>query len=374
MFKRGPVWWMSFVCNGTRYRQSTGTADRKLAQRIQDKVRGEIAEGKWFEKLPGEEKTFREMMEKYLSGYSVWNKAPRSHERDMSLAYHLKEYFGDMKVSDITPNLISAYKSKRREKGFAPKTINNELILMGHAFSLAIKEWEWVRDNPVRRVSKEKVDNQVERWLTRNEEEALVSRSPEWLGQIMIFAINTGLRQSEILDLKWPHVDLSRRTIDILKQKNKAKDTLPLNGRAMAILKERARVRDGRTDHVFYNGNGARINARNLLRAFYSAVGKSKIARARFHDLRHTFATRLVQAGVDIYTVQKLGRWKTITMVMRYAHHYPESLRPGVEVLDRIPAPEPEKQAPVTNQSQTNKKGAAPVMQPLDMIGSGAWI
>lgn len=56
-----------------------------------------------------------------------------------------------------------------------------------------------------------------------------------------------------------------------------------------------------------------------------------------FHDLRHTFATRLVQAGVDIYTIQKLGRWKTISMVMRYAHHHPESLRAGVEILDRVP-------------------------------------
>ena len=55
------------------------------------------------------------------------------------------------------------------------------------------------------------------------------------------------------------------------------------------------------------------------------------------HDLRHTFATRLVQAGADIYTVQKLGRWKTIQMVMRYAHHYPESLRAGIEILDRVP-------------------------------------
>jgi integrase len=65
---------------------------------------------------------------------------------------------------------------------------------------------------------------------------------------------------------------------------------------------------------------------------------KAAVKRVRFHDLRHPFATRLVQAGVDIYTVQKLGRWKTIAMVMRDAHHHPESLRAGVEVLDRVPA------------------------------------
>ncbi|GAB1723881.1 MAG: tyrosine-type recombinase/integrase [Nitrospira sp. CR1.1] len=79
------------------------------------------------------------------------------------------------------------------------------------------------------------------------------------------------------------------------------------------------------------------MDARNLLRVFYPVMRKAEVKTFRCHDLRHTFATRLVQAGVDIYTVQKLGRWKTISMVMRYAHHHPESLRAGVEILDRVP-------------------------------------
>ncbi len=374
MFKRGPVWWISFVYKGKRYRQSTETGNKKLAQKIEDKVKTEVVEGKWFERLPCEEKTFREMMHKYLAEHSAHNKSPRSHKRDNSLADHLIAAFGEMMVSEIGPNSISAYKIMRRKEGAAPKTINNELILMGHAFSLAMKEWEWVRDNPVRKVSKEKVDNQIERWLTPEEEGNLISFSPLWLEQIIAFAINTGLRQSEILDLKWWQVDPERRTVAILKQKNKGRDTLPLNARAMAILKERYQVRESRTDHVFYNGNVSRINARNLLRAFYSATKKAGLKDLRFHDLRHTFATRLVQSGVDIYTVQKLGRWKTISMVMRYAHHYPESLRAGVEVLDKISIPAPQKESPVTIRSHRNKKGAAPMMQPLEMVGSGAWI
>ncbi len=85
----------------------------------------------------------------------------------------------------------------------------------------------------------------------------------------------------------------------------------------------------------------------------------------RFHDLRHTFATRLVQAGVDLYAVEMLGRWKTISMVMRYAHHYPESVRSGVEVLDRVKEnPAPKKS--ITNLSQSNKKGLPRTAQPLD--------
>jgi hypothetical protein len=70
----------------------------------------------------------------------------------------------------------------------------------------------------------------------------------------------------------------------------------------------------------------------------WQKANDSDLKRYRFHDLRHTFATRLVQAGADIYTVQKLRRWKTISMVMRYAHHHPESLRAGIEILDRVPA------------------------------------
>jgi integrase len=352
LYKRGSVWWMSFTYQGKQYRQPTETEDKKLAQRILDKVKGEIAEGKWFEKLPGEDKTFREMMEKYMVEHSARNKTRKSHNRDRSLLDHLLESFGDLAIVEITPNLISEYKTKRRNEGAAPQTINNETSLMSHAFNLAIKHWEWIKENPVKKVSKEKVNNLIERWLTLEEEQQLLASSPRWLKEIITFAINTGLRLSEILDLKWSRVDMSRKTITILEeQKNKGKDTLPLSEGALTVLKERARVRHGETELVFSSRNATRIGSRNLQRAFYSALKKSGIEKLRFHDLRHTFATRLVQAGVDLYTVQKLGRWKNISMVMRYAHHYPESLRSGVEALDKI------KGKVITNLSQSNEKG-----------------
>jgi integrase len=352
LFKRGSVWWMSFIYQERQHRKSTETDDKTLAKRIFDKVKGEIAEGKWFERLPGEDNTFEELMEKYMEDHSARNKAPRTHERDKSLKKHLVGFFGNFPLAEITPRLIADYKSRRREEGAAPQTINNETSLMSHAFNLAIKHWEWVKENPVKKVSKEKVNNMIERWLTLEEEQKLLASSPIWLKEIIIFAINTGLRLSEVLDLKWSRVDLIRRTITILEeQKNRGRDTLPLSEGALAVLKERARVRRSETDLVFFTGNATRIGSRNVERAFYSALKKSGIVPLRFHDLRHTFATRLVQAGVDLYTVQKLGRWKTISMVMRYAHHYPESLRSGVEVLDRI------SRKVITNLAQSNEKG-----------------
>jgi integrase len=352
LFKRGSVWWMSFTYQGKQMRRSTETDDRKLAKRILDKVRGEIAEGKWFEKLPGEHKTFKELMEKYMEEHSARNKAPASHKRGKSLGDHLLRTFGSLTLEEITPNLISEYKTKRRGEGASPRTVNYELALMSHAFSLAIKEWEWVKENPVKMVSRERVNSQIERWLNLEEERKLLNSSPKWLREIILFALNTGLRLNEILDLKWSRVDLTGRTIAILEQKNQGKDTLPLNERALGILKERTKNLCGETDYVFHTRNCTRIAGRNLQQAFCLAFKRARIEKLRFHDLRHTFATRLVQAGVDIYTVQKLGRWKNISMVMRYAHHHPESLRPGVEALDRIG------QKISTNLAQSKEKGA----------------
>lgn len=90
--------------------------------------------------------------------------------------------------------------------------------------------------------------------------------------------------------------------------------------------------------------------AGNLMRAYRQAVRESGIAKASFHDLRHTFASRLVQNGADLFAVQKLGRWKNTSMVMRCAHHYTESLRATIEMMDK------EKPRIITNQSQSPKK------------------
>jgi integrase len=353
LYKRGSVWWMSFIDpnTGKQQRRSTETEDKEQAKRIFDKIKGRIAEGKWFERLPGHDLTFKEAMDKYLTGYSLRSKAASSHVRDQCGAKHLLPVFGECVLADIGPSIISEYKVKRREDGASAQTVNLELSLMSHVFTIAMKEWEWVKENPVRMVSRERKDRSKERWLTLEEEGRLLKVSPPWLQDIITFAIHTGLRQSEILDMKWSQVDFGRRTITIMEQKNRGVDTLPVDETVMRILTRR-KGRPGckETDNVFPNGNNNRLNNRNLLRAFYSAMKKAGIQDFRFHDLRHTFATRLVQSGVDLYTVQKLGRWKDAAMVMRYAHHNPESLRRGIQVMDNL------RPSVITNLSQSSKK------------------
>lgn len=341
---------MSFNVNGERYRHTTETSDKRKAQRIFDKLKAEIADRKFFEHLPAEDYTYRELIIKYLEEYSAVCKKPKSHIRDRSLAQHLVKFFGDFPILDIRPPDINDYKSQRRQQRASARTINYELSLLSHSFNIAIRDWEWLKENPVSKVTREKVRNQLERWLSVEEEQRLLSVAVAWLRPIIKFAINTGLRESEILDLKWSQIDLCRKTLTISEQKNGGIDTLPLNGTVVRLLEERAKSPHTPQDFVFPSSAGTRILHRNLFRAFDTARKKAGLEDVRFHDLRHTFASRLVQNGVDLFTVQKLGRWRTTAMIMRYAHHNTESLRPGVEALDGIGA------GRVTNRSQTHEK------------------
>ncbi|MBI1910859.1 MAG: tyrosine-type recombinase/integrase [Deltaproteobacteria bacterium] len=360
LFKRDQVWWMRFSYNGKQIRQSTGATDKKLAEKIHAKVLTQITEGKWFEKLEGEEKTVGELLEKYINEHSVPNKRPNTVRSDRIIVKEMEEFFGNTPLKEITPRLISEYKTTCRNRGLSASSINSRRGLLRHAFNLAMREWEWVKENPVDRVSPEKVRNARDRWLTFEEEKTLIDNcvlyptieenktEPRyWLQEVVIFALNTGMRQDEILSLECPHVDLFRKTATVVRSKNGEKRTIPLNQRALELLKSKAKVRSINNNYVFINEAGNKILACNLLRAFYKALKRAKIEDFRFHDLRHTFATRLAQAGIDFYKIGKLLGHKDIRMTQRYAHHYPESLRDGVEILDRIS----------TILAQSNEKG-----------------
>lgn len=211
--------------------------------------------------------------------------------------------------------------------------------MLSKAFSLAHKRWEWVRENPCSKVQKESENNRIDRWLTDDKEERLIKGCEGYLnGQltdIVLVALNSGLRQGEILNLKWSDIDLFRKTITVMKTKNKDPKIIPMNDIIYDILKIKGKVIN-MSGYIFATANGSRILASNLQREFGNAMKKAGIENFRFHDLRHTFATRLVQASVDIYTVAKLLGHRDISTTQRYAHHCPESLRSSVKLLDKF--------------------------------------
>lgn len=333
LVKRNHVWWMNVMHQGRQVRRSTGTADKRLAEAILSKVKVQIAEGRFFEPRPEQEHRFQDMMERYCMERAGL-KAPKSAARDRQALAHLLPMFGEKRLAEVTPSGLAAYKAQRRTEEAAPATINKELRLVRHAFNLARREWEWCQENPMHRVSMEPVRNEVDRWLTAQEEDRLLAAASPWLREIIRFALHTGMRQGEILNLQWQEVDFGRSTLIVMQSKNGTRRSLPLNTTVYDLLAVKQAATGAPRGPVFRTPRGQHLQVRFLVREFCDARDRAGIPDFRFHDLRHTFATRLVQRGVDLYKVQRLLGHKTGTMTQRYAHHSPESLRHGVTVLD----------------------------------------
>jgi integrase len=330
--KNTQFYWMSYKVNGKRFYESTGTTNKKLAERIYAKVVLDVQEGRWF-RIEAQRRTFEELRERYMTDYSIPNKAPRTVEKDLNTFKPLSRFFSGFTLAEITPQAVSDYKRHRRSQGKKVGTVAKELELLRASLNVAMREWEWIDVNPFLRVRIEQPKSQSYRWLTGDEEEALLSECPEWVKRIVTIALNTGMRQDEILSLKWRDVDLGRQLLTVVKAKNYHQRTIPLNQSVLEVFKATGKVRHI-SGLVFASQAGSKLLASNLRRAFNLSRDKSKIEHVRFHDLRHTFATRLVQRGIDLYVVKELLGHKSIKMTMRYAHHYPESLRHGVDILD----------------------------------------
>jgi integrase len=320
LYRRGNFFWFSISYQGNRIQESLKTDNKKLADKLYAKVLTDIIEGRYFDAVKAKSTKFEEMTDKYLKEHA--------HSRDARTVKTLLTFFAGYMIAQITTRLIAEYRAMRLQS-VKPATVYQELALLRRMFNVAIREWEWCKDNPISRLSFSVGNrNARDRWLTLEEEKRLLEKAtnPVWLRTLLMVALHTGMRRGEILDLKWQNVDLLGRAIRVVKSKNGEKRTIPMSATLCAVLKS-VSIRDI-SGHVFP------ISGSSLRQAFDKVAAKAGLEDFRFHDLRHTFATRLVQNGVDLYKVKELLGHKTIAMTMRYAHHYPESLRSSVEVLD----------------------------------------
>lgn len=332
LYRRGKTYWFTITHNGKRMQASTGTANKKLAERIHAKALSDVYEGKWFQN-EARRRTFEELKERYMAEYAIPNKAPGTVEKDRYSFKRLSEVFSGCSLAEITPQRIADYKRHRREAGASTSTLARELEVLRASLNLALREWEWIETSPFWKVKIDQPKGHRERWITREEEEALLDASPVWLRDIIIFALNTGMRQGEILSLRWPQADLKRGTVTLLVTKNRTKRTIPLNQAALGVLGAYSKVRHI-SGYVFTSSTGTKIDRSNLRREYVLARKKAGLEDVTFHDLRHTFATRISQAGVELLVISKLLGHKDLRMTLRYAHHNTESLRHGVDILD----------------------------------------
>jgi integrase len=332
LVKRNKVWWMSFTYQGRQVRRSTGTSDRRLAEAVLGKVRTKIVEGQYFDKLEEHERTVGDMLTRYVEE-RITGGTCHGERRGSGIMGHLMPVFGTKTLAQVSPKDLVAYRVQRQREEAAPATIVRELAFLKAAYNVAIREWEWCRDNPVRRISMLRVNNARVRYLD-DETFALVYQAcPAWLQPLVLLARYTGLRRENIVSLTWQQVDLPREMILLERTKNGDRLGMPMCQPVVTMLTQ---IKNGRTKlggPVFLQTNGEPVTGDMVTIGFRRTCMKLGVVDFRFHDLRHTFASALVQRGVDLYRVQRLLGHRDGRMTQRYAHLAPENLREAVQVF-----------------------------------------
>lgn len=328
VYLRNKIFWVDYYFEGKRRREKVG-ADRRLAELALQKRKIEIAEGRFLDKKRTEKILFEDFADTFLELHSKINKKPRVYIRDKSLIRHLNEFLIGKHLHEITPMDIERYKAERSKK-VNVATVNREVACLKCILNKAI-EWGKTTVNPVRKVKLFKENNKRTRYLECEEINKLIEASSGHIKSIITVAVNTGMRKSEILNLKWENVDLDKGIIYLLDTKNGEKREVKANESVKKVLKEMAQ-KSG-SDYVFCNRKERPFQ--DIRKSFSTVLGRCGIINFRFHDLRHTFASQLVMLGVDIKTVQELMGHKTIEMTLRYSHLSPDHKNKAIELLGK---------------------------------------
>jgi excisionase family DNA binding protein len=286
--------------------------------------------------------TFVELADIYLEDYAKVNKAVKSWKTDGYYLKGMKEFFGTISVGDISPHDVERYKAHRLKQGVRTSTINRCLAILRKMFNLAV-EWGYLQNNPIKRVKfYSERDNLQERILLPEEEKRLFEVSPDGLRPVLTIALNSGMRLGEILNLKWEQIDLDSKTIRVENTKSKRNRTIEINSTLRAEL-QKLKDHGNCSPYLFANPKTGKPLT-TVKRAFKTACKKAGISGLRFHDMRHTFATRLIAKGTDIITVKELLGHSSVTITERYTHSFREQKKKAVELLVEIPLIEAQKE------------------------------
>ncbi len=220
-------WYIDYTFEGKRKWESVGVVgevSKENAKKLLALRKTEILQGKFNAPKPKVIPTFSEFAKDYLE-FAKGSKT--SWDRDMYSLKSLEPFFGAYKLEDISPILIEKYKLERKRE-VATRTVNIELALLRRMFNLALS-WDKCKSNPMHKVKLFKESPPKERILTPEEEKALLDSSPAHLKPILITALNTGMRYSELLTLKWDNVDLESGYIHVIKSKSGKDRKIPIN-------------------------------------------------------------------------------------------------------------------------------------------------
>jgi integrase len=348
LYKREKTWHFSHVINypdgkRERIRQSMNTSNKGIAERNYRGFLNSIEDGSYFKKAVSIPQ-MKEVVERYMKEVSPLQK---SHNRNKEIYLHWIYYFGDLLASEVTTSLLSSYKAKRltgelrfgknedpaKRRKAGQSTIKKELAFLRMIFNKAIDEWDDDWDeyfkhnpvNPVRKVIKGLKENKRVRYVMPDEAQKLKLTIPRWLKPIVMVGCHTGLRASNIIELMVSQIDFERGLIAIRSED--MKDGEPLTVKMTSIVRDVLlsviKSRKTKSPYVFIDEDGNPYSRNAVSMAFKRACDRAEVKDLHFHDLRHDFATLLIENHVDLYRVQHLLGHSDPRMTQRYAHLLP---------------------------------------------------
>lgn len=277
---------------------------------------------------------FKDFAQSYLEDYAKVNKRGWKKADQSYFKVHLIPFFGEFTLEDVNPHDIERFKDLKQKAGYSKDSIRCYLTILKRMFQIAI-DWGYLEDgeNPVKKVKVYQGDSLKERILTVDEEERLLNVCSDYLKAVVITALHTGMRRGEVLGLKWQNVDLENRKIKIEGTKTDRVRFIPINDDLYFVLLE-LKEKGSHSGYVFENSETGRA-FKDVWIAFKTACRRAGISGLRFHDLRHTFASRLIQAGVDIITVKGLLGHSSVRTTERYTHSNQKLTKEAVEQLTK---------------------------------------
>ncbi len=307
------------------------TDARKWAKHVESA----IEEGRYFKTTEARKHTLQDAITSYKKSVLPAKKDGKKQEAQLNW---WADEIGPYTLADVTPAMLGETRDKlAQDRG--PATVVRYMAALSHMFTVAVNEWGWLESNPMRKVSKpreprgrvrflsddsmgpdgKKVDGERSRLLKACKE----SNNPH-LHTIVVLALSTGMRQGEILNLRWPDVDLNNGRVILHETKNGERRVVPLLGRALDLLKAKDKARRDEkvrridTDLLFPGRNPKKPV---FIRApWLEAVKAAGIEDLKFHDLRHSAASYMLMSGASLGEIAELLGHKTLQMVKRYSH------------------------------------------------------
>ncbi len=314
------------------------------AKRWAQDTESAIREGRHFKTVESKKHTLGELIDRYIR--DVLPQKEKSQKKQTAQLLWWKEQLGSYSLAEMTPALVAekrdelfrgiTYRGTQRSGA----TVVRYLSALSHAFTVAIKEWGWIEDSPMRKVTKLKESRGRVRFLDEEERERLLiackeSTNPH-LFPVVLIALSTGMRYGEIISLTWPDVDLPRKRVILHETKNGERRAVPIAGQAIELLaqleKKRRidtillfpKLRSTPSSRILQKDDIERVQKAQkptqLRSPWTIALAKAEIRDFRFHDLRHCAASYLAMSGASLAEIADILGHKTLAMVKRYAH------------------------------------------------------